>query len=109
MPIPKRWSTATRSKIEADVPPSPGVYELRCFGQLCYIGHSSNLQRRLLTHLSQRDPNKFRVETCPHGRSKRLEDEHLSRYEDRHGELPPWNRADTRSPTKGLLARLLGR
>ena len=108
MPISKKWSRATRSNIEANVPNAAGVYELKCFGQLVYIGHSTNLRRRLVEHL-RREPNAYRYRRCGMMQSsKALEDRHLERYEDRHGELPPWNRNDTRSPQTGFLRRLLG-
>jgi hypothetical protein len=99
MPIQnKRWSTATKDHVRDIVPERPGVYELKCFGKLVYIGKADNLRRRMLEHLNTKNPNKFRYETVtgwfssPKGR----EDELLDRYEEKQGKLPPWNKNDTR-------------
>jgi len=108
MPIPKKWSRATRSHVESNAPAAPGVYELKNFGRLVYIGYSVNVQRRLCAHL-RKSPTYYRYRTCRSKRdAKRAEDEHLSRYEDRHGQLPDWNSNDTRDDRRGLLSRLLG-
>lgn len=99
MPIQnKRWSNATKDHITDTVPEKSGVYELRSFGNLVYIGKADNLRRRLLEHLNSKDPNKFRYETVTgfFSSAKSREDELLSRYEEKHGKLPPWNSNDTR-------------
>jgi len=97
MPISKRFSTASKGHIKNNAPTSSGIYELKCFGKLVYIGRASNLQRRLLEHLSERDPNGYRFKkTSFLQRPKSLEDKHLTRYEEKHGSLPPWNNNDTR-------------
>ncbi|WP_455448217.1 DUF7508 domain-containing protein [Natrinema thermotolerans] len=98
MPISKNWSRANRSHIEENAPTKSGIYELRSFGDLMYIGHASNIQRRLLEHLSERDPNYYRFKTAGWlSSSKKMEDEHLTRYEEKNGSLPPWNDNDTRA------------
>lgn len=98
MPIGKKWSTATASHVKRNVPERGGVYELKSFGELVYIGKASNLRSRPLEHLRARNPNGYRFEvasglfTSP----KRLENKHLDGYENRHGGLPQWNQRDTR-------------
>lgn len=73
------------------------MYELRCFGQLVYIGHSTNLQRRLLEHIGKHSPNKYRIKTLWSFQDpQKHEDKHLTAYEREHGTLPPWNKRDTR-------------
>jgi len=97
MPIKKNWSSATRDHIVQNVPSSKGVYELRSFGKQVYVGKASNLQRRLLEHLNERNPNKYRFKKVGLLRSaKSYEDTHLSRFEEIHGRLPAWNENDTR-------------
>lgn len=98
MPISGRFTKATEQKIKNEVPTKSGVYELKSFGNHVYTGKASNLRRRLLEHYRKKDPNGFRYETVGFfGSAKRLEDEHLTKYEKRHGKLPPWNSNDTRS------------
>lgn len=87
----------------ANVPKLPGVYELKCFGELVYIGHSSDLLRRLLRHLSDWSPNGYRFQVCHSFRSSEyLENHHLNRYVDRYGKLPTWNKSDTHPPNDGF-------
>lgn len=98
MPIDKKWSKATTSHIRENAPTSKGIYELKSFGNLVYIGMGENIQRRLLQHLSERDPNYYRFKKAGFFTSeKSLEDKHLTAYEDKHGRLPSWNDNDTRS------------
>lgn len=97
MPIAKKWSRATPGNIESHAPMSSGVYELKAFGKLVYVGRASNLQHRLLEHLNQRNPNYYRYETAGlFQRPSSMEAEHLEVYESKHGKLPPWNE---RAPT----------
>jgi len=98
MPIAKNWSRANSTHIKNNAPTKSGVYELKSFGKLKYIGHASNIQRRLLEHLSERDPNYYRFEAAGFfSSSKKMEDKHLTRYERKNGSLPPWNDNDTRA------------
>lgn len=98
MPIGKNWSKANKSHIKENAPSKSGVYELKCFGELKYIGHANDIQRRLLEHLSEKDPNYYRFETAGWlSSSKKMEDKHLTRYERKHGSLPAWNNNDTRA------------
>ncbi len=100
MPIhDKQWSDATKYHIKKNVPEKAGVYELRSFGELKYIGKAKNLRRRLREHLNDTNPNKYRFEivTGFFSSAKSREDELLDWYEDKHGELPPWNSNDTRN------------
>ena len=96
--IPKKWSTASKDHIEDVVPAQSGVYELKCFGEIVYIGGSSNLQRRLLEHLNDRDPNKYRYETVTGFFSSWAdrEKELFNEYEDEYTGTPPWNDEDPR-------------
>lgn len=97
MPIKKRWSRASAEQIKANVPTKGGVYELKAFGELVYIGKASNLERRLLEHLDQRGPNYFRFETAGFlQRPSKMEQSHISAYGNRKAEMPPWNERDPR-------------
>jgi len=92
MPIRKPYTTATVAKIESKAPQKSGVYELKSFGELKYIGSSQNLQKRLLTHVRERNPNKFRFKTTGFfGSHKKMEREHYNRYIDKNGSSPDWN------------------
>lgn len=98
MPISKKWSTASKSHIQNNAPESKGIYELKCFGELVYVGRAKNIRRRLLEHLNNRDPNYYRFKKAGFLSSyKRMEDDHLTQYEEKHGSLPPWNANDTRA------------
>lgn len=92
MPISKPFTTATEAKVRAKVPEKAGVYELKCFGEVKYIGSSRNLQNRLLTHLNERNPNWFRFETAGWLSSHRkMERKHYDRYVEKNGTSPDWN------------------
>lgn len=98
MPIAKNWSTATVSHIKTNTPTKGSVYELKSFGELVYIGQAGNLQRRLLEHLNDREPNYYWYKRA-HGlftTPEKLETKHLNQYEAKHGRLPRWNQRDTR-------------
>lgn len=98
MPLRRRWSPCDRPHIVENVPEKRGVYELKCFGELVYIGYSSNLQQRLLSHCRSKNPNYYRFKRARFFRSaKALEDKHLSKFEREHGRLPRWNKIDTRA------------
>lgn len=97
MPISKKWSKATESHIKRNAPGKKGVYELRSFGTLVYIGKASNLQRRLLEHLDKRSPNYYRFETAGLLSSiGKMEQKHLTKFGSSEGEMPRWNNRDPR-------------
>lgn len=97
MPISKKWSKATKHRIQSNVPDSSGVYELKAFGELVYVGKASNLQNRLLEHLRSRDPNYYRYETAGFLQSpSKMEQNHLTTYGNSQQEMPPWNNRDPR-------------
>lgn len=97
MPIGKKWSTASLSNVQTNVPQKGGVYELKNFGELIYIGRASDLQGRLMDHLNQRNPNKYRFKTAGFLKSpSRLEENHLTTYGSTKAETPPWNNRDPR-------------
>lgn len=99
MPISKKWSKMTRATIVRKAPERSGVYELTSFGEQrpLYIGRSSDLQARLLQHLSESRPNKFRFKKVGFfGSPAALEREHFDRYVKKYGSIPPWNTQDPR-------------
>lgn len=81
-----------RENILNKTPEKPGVYQLKSFGKLVYIGSSKNIRSRLLTHYQERNPNAFRFKTAGLFRShKKLEKRHLKKYKRKNGRLPDWN------------------
>ncbi|MFC7205077.1 GIY-YIG nuclease family protein [Haloferax namakaokahaiae] len=100
MPIPKKWSRMNRSQIKQTAPTSSGVYELTSFGKqrALYIGQTDNLQRRLLEHLDDKKPNRFRFKEAGFLQSpKSMEKNEFDNYENKHGNTPPWNTQDPRT------------
>lgn len=100
MPISKKWSTMKRSKIKRSAPTSGGLYELTSFGQqrALYIGKTDDLQRRLLEHLDDKRPNRFRFKKAGILQSPgSMEKKAFERYENKYGETPSWNTQDPRS------------
>lgn len=100
MPIAKKWSKMKRRKIKTEVPAKGGVYELTSFGQkrALYIGSSGNIRRRLMEHLDDKKPNRFRYKTASFlQRPESMEKKVFDRYEDKHGQTPPWNTQDPRA------------
>lgn len=92
MPISKNWSRASAQHIKSSAPTKGGVYELKAFGQLVYIGKASNLRRRLLRHLNDRNPNYYRFETAGFFQSpESMERSHLEAYGSTKSKTPPWN------------------
>ena len=93
MPIPKKWSRATKDQIVRTVPEKGGVYELKAFGELVYIEKADhNLRGRLLDHVRERDPNSFRFETAGFFQSpSRMERKHLVAYGNSDSATPPRN------------------
>lgn len=103
MPIRKKWSKMRRAQIKKKAPRKAGVYELTSFGRdrAMYIGATDNLERRLLEHLSESNPNRFRFKKASLLQSpKSMEKRHFTKYENKYGETPPWN---TQDPRKGWL------
>jgi predicted GIY-YIG superfamily endonuclease len=97
VPISKNWSRASTRHIEENAPTEGGVYELKTFGKLVYVGKASNLQRRLLTHLNERNPNYYRYKKAGFlQRPGSMEKEHLTAYGATDAEIPPWNDHDPR-------------
>lgn len=97
MPIGKKWSQATAQHVKSNAPTESGIYELKAFGELVYIGKASNLRRRLYEHLNKRSPNFYRYETAGFLTSARsMEKDHLNRYGTTTTELPHWNDRDPR-------------
>jgi hypothetical protein len=92
MSIKKNWSRADPKHINANVPTKGGVYELKAFGELVYIGKTSNLRRRLLEHLNERNPNYYRFKKAGFFQSpSSLESDHLEAYGSTQSETPSWN------------------
>lgn len=92
MPISKPFSTATVSNVKEKVPESKGIYELKSFGKVVYVGSSDNLQQRLLTHVNERGPNGFRYKTVGWlTNPQKVERQHYDRHVEKHGSPPDWN------------------
>ena len=97
MPINKKWSRASPRHVKSNAPTKGGVYELKAFGNLVYIGKASNLRRRLLEHLNERNPNYFRFKKAGFlKRPSSMEKEHFSGYGTTEEKIPPWNERDPR-------------
>jgi predicted GIY-YIG superfamily endonuclease len=80
------------SRIKSTAPSRGGLYELRAFGDLVYIGSTNDIQRRLLEHLSDSRGNAFRYKKASFLQSPtKMEREALGAYLNKHGELPRWN------------------
>ena len=91
MPIRKPYTKATKAKVKDRVPEKAGVYELKAFGGLKYIGSSKNLQKRLRTHLSK-NPDGFRFETAGFfGNHRKMERKEYDSYVEQNGSAPDWN------------------
>lgn len=97
MPISKKWSRASSRHVKSNVPTRGGVYELKAFGELVYIGKANDLQRRLLEHLNERNPNYYRYKKAGFlTRPSSMEKEHLTKYGNGKSQIPPWNERDPR-------------
>lgn len=95
MPIHSPWRPASGDHVRLNVPNEAGVYELKSFGNLVYVGKADDLKAALLDHLDERSPNYYRVETPELLESvDDLYDRHLHRYEREHAELPTWNQSE---------------
>lgn len=92
MPINGQWRRASADHVRLNVPNAPGVYELRSFGRLVYLGYAENLRAALLHHLGSRSATGYRYERPGLlSSAERLYAAHRDAYERRHGRLPPWN------------------
>jgi len=95
MPIHKEWHPATEDHVSLNAPSEAGVYELKSFGTLVYVGRAEDLSAAILSMLAERTPNYYRYRTLD-----LMEDldevyhEHRDRYEAEHGQLPAWNRSE---------------
>ncbi|HKL29540.1 MAG TPA: hypothetical protein VJ898_09775 [Natrialbaceae archaeon] len=95
MPIHSPWRPASSDHIGLNVPNEPGVYELKSFGKLVYIGTADDLEAALLDRLDERSPNYYRVQTPELLESvDDLYEQHLHRYEREHDGLPTWNESE---------------
>jgi hypothetical protein len=95
MPIHSPWRSANSDHIGLNVPNEPGVYELKSFGKLVFIGKTDDLEATLLDRLDERSPNYYRVETPDLLESvDDLYEQHLHRYEREHDGLPTWNESE---------------
>ncbi|MFC6975099.1 GIY-YIG nuclease family protein [Halomicroarcula sp. GCM10025709] len=91
MPIKKNWSRANSKHINANVP-TKGEFTSSKPSELVYIGKTSNLRRRLLEHLNERNPNYYRFKKAGFLQSPSgLESEHLEAYGTTQSETPSWN------------------
>lgn len=97
MPISKKWSRATSRHVRENALPKSGVYELKAFGELVYVGHAKDLQERLLDHLRARNPKYYRYDTAGlFQRPSRMEQNHIEAYGRKGDEIPPSNKRDPR-------------
>ena len=98
MPIRKNWSRATKKHISRNAPEKGGVYELRAFGDLVYVGKADrNLKGRLLDHVRERSPNYYRYQTAGFLQNpNKMERQHLTRYGSTKQVMPSWNNRDPR-------------
>lgn len=107
MPIEKAWNTATEERIKNEVPEKPGVYELGSSDQLLYIGKTDNLRQRLLEHIQNNGPDRFRYKAAGVLQDPtRIEKKHINKYQMKHGRLPSWN--ESSGMPADIKQRLIG-
>lgn len=95
MPIHSSWRPASAEHVRLNVPHEAGVFEVKSFGNLVYIGKADDLKAALLALLEERSPNYYRIETPELLASVAdLHERHLHRYEREHGGLPAWNESE---------------
>jgi len=95
MPIHNDWRPATEDHVSLNVPSEPGIYELKSFGTLVYVGAADDLAAALSETLERRTPNYYRYQTLDLMEDiDDLHDDHLRQYETDHGQLPAWNRSE---------------
>lgn len=100
MPIEKDWSSMSKENI-SEAPEEPGVYELRSFGSLVYIGAAENIKESLREQMDDRNPNKFRCREAGYKffvlkeDPKGMKDKELSKYkvsQKYDKDMPSWNK-----------------
>jgi len=92
MPIQKRWSKATVDRVEERAPVGKGVYELKSFGELVFVGHSRFLRRDLARVVERQTPNYFRVQSVEFPtEARRAARRHYDRFVETEGRRPRWN------------------
>jgi hypothetical protein len=95
MPIHATWRRATDDDVRLNAPSAAGVYELKSFGTLIYVGKADDLKADLQRVLDDRDPNYYRWQEPELFASvDDLYDQHCAKYEAEHGQLPAWNRKE---------------
>jgi hypothetical protein len=101
MPIHSEWRPATEDHVSLNVPGDPGIYELKSFGTLVYLGRAENLLAALSAALGERTPNYYRYRTLDLFEDpESVYRAHRDRYESEHGRLPAWNRTDAETETE---------
>ncbi|MEF8756978.1 MAG: hypothetical protein V5A33_01965 [Halobacteriales archaeon] len=101
MPIHSSWRPASAEHVRLNVPHDAGVFELKSFGNLVYIGKTDDLKAALLAILDERSPNYYRIETPELLASvDDLHEQHLHRYEREHGGYPAWNQSEAVDSTE---------
>ncbi|MFT4890262.1 MAG: hypothetical protein ACI9YT_001176 [Halobacteriales archaeon] len=102
MPIHSSWRPASAEHVRLNVPQEAGVFELKSFGNLVYIGKADDLKAALLELLDERSPNYYRIETPELLASvDDLHERHLHRYQREHGGFPAWNESEADDGTEG--------
>ena len=92
MPIQKRWSKATVDRVEQRAPVGKGVYELKSFGELVFVGYSRFLRRDLAGVVERQTPNYFRVQPVEFpAEARRVARRHYDRFVETEGRRPRWN------------------
>lgn len=92
MPIQKRWSKASVDRVEERAPVGKGVYELKSFGELVFVGYSRFLRRDLARAVERQTPNYFRFQTVEFpAEARRVARRHYDRFVETEGEPPRWN------------------
>jgi len=95
MSIHKEWRPASKDHVSLNVPSEPGIYELKSFGTLVYVGRADDLAAALSETLDRRTPNYYRYRTLDLMEDlDEVHEEHLSHYEAEHGQPPAWNRSE---------------
>lgn len=92
MPIQKRWTKATVENVESRAPEGKGVYELKSFGELVFVGYSRFLRRDLAEVVSRQTPNYFRFQRIEYPEeARRVAARHFDRFVETNGTRPRWN------------------
>jgi hypothetical protein len=92
MPIQKRWSKATVENVRERAPAGKGVYELKSFGELVFVGYSRFLRDDLAEVVERQTPNYFRFQTVSFpAEARRVARRHYDRFVETNGSPPRWN------------------